>query len=404
MPIPTDTPRPALLSTPTSDDLERALVNQMHGEPNAQCEWQVVEQAQQEIYLWVICQSDDSGVFAPAIVHVGPDGHVQRVDMLRDGMLDNPEAQLLLPPDVRKRILAAELDMSAMLTRLAARRAKFSTPPAPTPSLRIPPPPGLVYVAEPKLWKIGRDGKPAQIFDYFDNLSALSPDGKQVLYISDGLWLADLATGNRRKLVQSAHRPEYPRWWLARPDVIVLGSVPPDFAGAPEGWSPALVRIDGQGFRVLDPKSLSDSVPVPGPDGQTIAYERDGQPWLYRWGKGSEPLNPAHYGLTNTMELGFTRPAWSPDGKRLAWVTESLVDGLPERNGIAIFNLDAKTARLVHPDKPMIALELLPMDVPAWSPDGRWIAVTGFLKGQEQDSWFSGNCRGELMFYARYGH
>jgi hypothetical protein len=124
-PNPADTPQPAPTSISARDELERALVSRVHWETNAICEWEVLGQTPQDLYVWVVCQSiaNDSAVSVPAAVHLGTDGRVARVDVPRDGSLYAQDVRALFPQDLHQRIFAHDVDANAMWARVAARRA-----------------------------------------------------------------------------------------------------------------------------------------------------------------------------------------------------------------------------------------------------------------------------------------
>ena len=125
----TATPQPVFAPAPARDELERALATRVHGEPAALCEWQVLGQTSQDLYVWAVCQSvtNDSAVSAPAVVHLGTNGHVERVDMPRDGSLYAQDVRGLFPEDLGARIFAHDIDANAMWARVAARRAGLPT-------------------------------------------------------------------------------------------------------------------------------------------------------------------------------------------------------------------------------------------------------------------------------------
>jgi hypothetical protein len=127
-------------------------------------------------------------------------------------------------------------------------------------------------------------------------------------------------------------------------------------------------NIDLSDYRVLDEEHPSNAMPAPGPDGQTIAYDRAGTAWLYDWQDGPWELDPAAFGLGNVVRIAG--PSWSPDGGKLAWTVA--VTGGGWRIAVAVFDLEAGTAKLLHPYENIGRGGWF--GPPAWSPDGRWLA------------------------------
>lgn len=237
------------------------------------------------------------------------------------------------------------------------------TRPTPTP---VAPLPGLVFSNQEGLWWV--TAGPVLLTIRSDAM--LSPDGLHLLYQQDDdIWIQVVATGEERNLTGGIERIHCcAQWWPARPDSIIFGSWPIGADIGPTTGFLSAIKIDGTEYRVLDEEFQSNALPGPGPEGQTIAYDRGGSSWIYRWDVGSEPLDPAGFGLQNVVRIGG--PAWSPDGQKIAW-TVAIAD--PEwRIAVAVFDLPSGTARLLHPYENTGRGGWFP--APAWSPDGQWLA------------------------------
>ena len=251
--------------------------------------------------------------------------------------------------------------------------ATASPTPLSTP-VGIAPPPGLIYTTQNGLWKIRSDGQPSKISDLNIGVK-VAPDGTRLLVPdtvdSQGLWLIDLKTGERRNLTQSLGRIVCcPIWWPAHPDWVLFQSWAPDDISPDFGYLTA-ARLDSQEQRVLDSEYRSNGLPAPAPSGQQIAYDRSGEAWLYEWDSGPQQFDPQAYGVKGIQRIASL--AWSPDGRQLAWYIGGDF-GQGWQVGLAVFDLKAKTGWLLHVYTNVGRGGWFA--APAWSPDGEWLAFT----------------------------
>jgi Tol biopolymer transport system component len=149
-----------------------------------------------------------------------------------------------------------------------------------------------------------------------------------------------------------------------------------------QSWRIYVMNADGSGAAALSPEGLSDTAPIWSPDGQKIAFvsQRDGNREVYIMDANCASL-PAGCGqnavnVTRHPADDWT-PAWSPDGKRLAF--SSIREGNWE-----IFVLD--TSCFANPEScPDSAVQLTTNGSgnlgPVWSLDGSRIAYSSKLPG-----------------------
>jgi Tol biopolymer transport system component len=214
---------------------------------------------------------------------------------------------------------------------------------------------------------------------------ALAPDGRRLL-IAKGrgqgrLWLLPARSGRlddlaaAQPLTTGGFHDQCPRW---SPDGASL-LFHSDRRGLTDIWILAIGR--GLPRRLTSGPGLK-AEPRPSPDGRWIAFnvvdEKGLYPYLMRAdGSGVHPLAsdfPNRFG-------GVKAECWSPDGSRLA----CFFDG-PGSFGIGLVAIDreAGTARAVeHLDLPGRGAER-----PAWSPDGRHLAYET-LSDRSWDLWLA---------------
>jgi TolB protein len=239
------------------------------------------------------------------------------------------------------------------------------------------------------------------------------PAGGLILFQSriEGRWQIfslDLASGSRTRLTRSRADDEYPSasadgaWivfestrsgsyevWRMRADGTGAEQLT---AGGRECRSPCwgsgdssvlfnspragreqifVLNLGTRRVRQLTDSFWKSILPAVAPDGSAIAFSRNKLGWdVYR-------MNPDGSGVTAlTSRGGNCRPDWSPDGKRIAYVSD-VADGKGD-----VWLMDADGGNKVR---------LTPGDDsydynPAWSPDGRWI-VYETTTGSKRNPW-----------------
>ena len=98
---------------------------------------------------------------------------------------------------------------------------------------------------------------------------------------------------------------------------------------------------------------------------------------------------PARGGVARQVAVEGSRPAWSPDGLRIAYQSDEHVDVTPSAYGasagstIWVVNADGTGARALTSNTHPLGGHASP----AWSPDGRFIGFTVFDGGRENGAW-----------------
>jgi len=131
-----------------------------------------------------------------------------------------------------------------------------------------------------------------------------------------------------------------------------------------------LQRVGGENATNLTPDSKEDDwSPAFSPDGQSIAFRRDGE------GQGIFVMGATGESAHRVADFGFN-PAWSPDGKELVVATEGLTDPTSRATRSQLWRID-----VVSGEKKQIPMKQDDAVQPSWSPHGKRIAFWGLPTG-----------------------
>jgi TolB protein len=121
-----------------------------------------------------------------------------------------------------------------------------------------------------------------------------------------------------------------------------------------------LVRRDGRGLRGVSPRQPLPYGLTSSPDGRSLAYASGGDIWRVDVSSG-HPVN-----LTNEQLKHDSQPAWSPDGR---WIAFSRFAGCFRCTRLSLVSPDGVDRRDVD-------VGALQARRPEWSPDGTLLALS----------------------------
>jgi putative hemolysin len=212
-----------------------------------------------------------------------------------------------------------------------------------------------------------------------------APDAAHAVYMDDDqhLWLVDLLGGSERQLAEGADLSGSYLWGDARTLLlgVYLSALEREALSA---GHLATLDIESDDLQVIDEEYVSLKRPAMAPDGQSIAYDiapgssAEISSRIYRPGGGSQPLDPALFaGLEGEPECSLYNPAWSPDGRQLAWLCSGEAG-----SRLIVFDLVQQTAMSVFAWQPAQFGALPPSAV--WSSDGKWLAIEIWANNEEE--------------------
>ena len=194
-----------------------------------------------------------------------------------------------------------------------------------------------------------------------------SPDGRRILYVSRGerntwdLYVINVDGSGQRKMASVASATAA---WSPDGRRIV-------FAGR-KGSGPFVINVDGSGQRKLAPRGDD---PAWSPDGRKIAFAAGAKLWV---------VNVDGTGQRRLWTAGrMSSPAWSPDGEKVLFLSDE-DNPCDYCFHVYVVNADGSgERRLTHDATPGAPTPSTVQSnyAPAWSPDGRRIAfvrTTGF--------------------------
>lgn len=243
----------------------------------------------------------------------------------------------------------------------------------------------------------------------FASEAQISPDGKRAVYVESRLTLdkncynralnlVDFDSGRSRALTDGTHSDTSPCWTPDSQRIVFVSNR----SGSPNLWS---IHLDGDAPEQLTSFDGIVTTPRVGPDGTRVVFLHapktaqqrrvaagpdDAQPrfrhmrrlgwkldghgywdgaWLHLW---VVDLRTSKTKRLTSGAFHDRQPAWSPNGRYVAFVSNRVQDEDLHPMNSDIFVVSASGGR---PQE--LTRALGPKMAPSWSPDGSWIAYIG---------------------------
>jgi hypothetical protein len=227
-----------------------------------------------------------------------------------------------------------------------------------TPDPIYPAPAGLIYRSSDNVWIVNQNGEKelmaTNITPEVDRVSLCSSGERFLLETFNPESMGgreyltiEISTGKKTKLDPGKDNTFcFAEWWPNRCDTVLADIQPwPEVGRYCEG-SLTKITLDGERIRLGTSASPYDLY-EPSLDGKLLAYTQDNKPWIYQWGKGSQPIN-IKSDVFPFSNIGFIRPTWSPDNKKIAWLVWDKTDGWGN-DGIAIYDIEKNSTEFFYP-------------------------------------------------------
>ncbi|HEX7312217.1 MAG TPA: FG-GAP-like repeat-containing protein [Gaiellaceae bacterium] len=203
----------------------------------------------------------------------------------------------------------------------------------------------------PELWVMNADGNRQRKLGLTEEGGvAWSPDSRRIafqgafVYSKDAFPIVSVGLDGRRRVVVPRGRNHAPTWAPDGKRLAYLREVG-------DRYDLMVAGADGGGMRTVR-RNIDDVPPVWSPTSNLIAFSD----------KGLNVIGPDGHGLRKRAWRADMY-AWSRDGRRIAFVSAWRLYVVPATGG---------TVRDITPDG------VGRLGFPAWSPDGRWLAVRSF--------------------------
>jgi Tol biopolymer transport system component len=199
-----------------------------------------------------------------------------------------------------------------------------------------------------------------------------SPDGARLAYATvtapSDIFIQDVYTGRTTNLTRSFADDRYPTWSPDGASLLFFSNL---------GGSFETYRIAPDGTNLYRLTSDEGILPAFSPDGAQILFTATARRNLYLMNADGSGARLITRGPRNDRNA-----VWSPDGQQIAFV--GLLTGA--HSGHFIFTLDAACLREPACEPSLLLPGFRFQGMPQWSPDGRWLAFVGQTLDDDSDA------------------
>ena len=220
----------------------------------------------------------------------------------------------------------------------------------------------------------------------YDGSPVWSPDGTKIAFISNrdylfSLYVMDADGSNARLVADKPLEPAEPSWSPDGGKIAFTSGVRFTLGMGKASVNIYVVNIDGSGLTQLTRDSGANGSPAWSPDGKQIAFvsnrDADGQSriWIMNEDGSNQRILPNSQNTRGTGFLGG-QPAWSPDGTKILFTGYSACG---DRGAVSIYvtNADGGNSQVLTNSDPKACGWY---SSPRWSPDGTKILATYSVK------------------------
>jgi len=130
---PTITPAPtATIVIERWMEYEYALAKEILSTSTAICEWEILGQENQEVYVWAMCQmassAQGSAASVPAVIYLDSDSNIESVQIPGDGPYYARDIQKLFPQELQDLIFQGPASIDEMWSHIGLRQKNPEPP------------------------------------------------------------------------------------------------------------------------------------------------------------------------------------------------------------------------------------------------------------------------------------